>query len=524
MRLIVAFLLSLACCCWAAEDYLDNGVIKIGVDLTKGGSITYLSLSGTTNNLINNHDFGRQIQQSYYSGPDSYNPSNNVHPVWTNWPWNPIQTGDTYGNPSLVLAHTNDGHTLYVKCRPMQWALNNVPGECTFESWISLSGSAATVSNRLLNARTDTVQQFTARDQEQPAVYTIGSLYRLFSYAGNAPFTGGALTNLPVSWEPWCATESWAALLDSNNWGLGVYHPGAVWFLGGFSGTPGTGGPADDPTGYISPRRREVLDSNIAYTYTYQLILGSLTQIRDWVYAQPYRPGCDSVFKSDRQHWSYLGTTDDGWPLTNNRVRVSLNGNDPQMWLFKCAFYATNAPRLYLRAAYHIAHPAGRATGQFFWETNGTGGFVEARSAIFPVLAGGQFHTYEINLAASNEYRDLITQLRLDPAFSGEPGDFVDIQAISSFPFAGNDAVAPILSATLDGDAITVSFPTVSGITAGFIGKNLFYDLESCTNLATGSWQGLSGATNLLGDNSTKAITNSSALASRSFRLKVRLE
>ncbi|MEK7707129.1 MAG: hypothetical protein AAB380_03950, partial [Verrucomicrobiota bacterium] len=269
-------LLAVASCALAVESYLDNGVVKVGIDLAKGGSITYFSKSGTSDNIINNHDLGRQIQQSYYSGPQPYNPSNNASPTWPNWPWNPIQTGDCYGHPSLVLAHTNTGQMLYVKCRPMQWALNNVPGECTFESWITLNGSVVTVSNRLINLRTDTTEQFAARDQELPAVYTIGRFYRLFSYAGDAPFTGSALTNFPIvppPWQSWRATESWAALVDVTDWGLGVYHPGAVRFIGGFAGTPGSGGPNDNPTGYISPLHVEILDSNIEYTYSYHLIL-----------------------------------------------------------------------------------------------------------------------------------------------------------------------------------------------------------------------------------------------------------
>lgn len=51
------------------NSYLDTGVVKVGVDLGKGGSITYLSKSGTTDNIINSFDLGRQIQQSYYAGP-----------------------------------------------------------------------------------------------------------------------------------------------------------------------------------------------------------------------------------------------------------------------------------------------------------------------------------------------------------------------------------------------------------------------------------------------------------------------
>jgi len=215
----------------AAMSYLDNGVVKVGVDLAKGGSITYLSVSGTANNVINSYDLGRQVQQSYYSGPSLYNPSNKINPSWNPWPWNPIQTGDSYNNTSQVLTQSNDGQTIYVKCIPKQWALNNVPGECTFESWIKLSNNVVVVSNRLLNARSDTTQ-YTGYDQELPAVYTIGTLSRLVSYAGNAPFTGDAVTNLPNNpppvWNHGSATESWAAQLNTSDWGVGIYNPGAV--------------------------------------------------------------------------------------------------------------------------------------------------------------------------------------------------------------------------------------------------------------------------------------------------------
>jgi hypothetical protein len=433
---ICSALFGATCSTAGGLSYLDNGQVKVGVDLGMGGSITYLSRSGTNYNIVNSYDLGRQIQQSYYSGPQPYDPNHNVHPNWTNWPWNPIQSGDVYGHRSTVLEHTNTGQSVYVKCRPMQWALNNVPGECTFESWIRLQSNVVIVSNRLVNLRTDTAQQFPAMSQELPAVYTIGKLYRLFSYAGHAPFTGGGLTQLANTGPPWVywrATESWAALVDANNWGLGVYHPGAVEFVGGFSGTPGVGGPYDNPTGYLSPLHREILDTNIIYTYTYHLILGTLQEIRDWIYAQPYRPGCQYRFVSDRQHWFYLLTSDTGWPLTNH-LRASVAGNDPQMWGPACAFYATNAPKIYLHAACKMANPGGRNQGQLFWETNNSGTFSEALSCRFPVLADGQYHTYELNLSATNTYQGLITRLRFDPVISGDAGDYVDVGWISSSP------------------------------------------------------------------------------------------
>ncbi len=442
---LLPFLLSIAP---AAESYLDNGVIKIGIDSKMGGSITWLSFSGSRNNIVNSYDLGREIQQSYYSGPQPYNPSNNANTGWRNWPWNPIQSGDSYGHPSVVLAQTNDGRTLYVKCRPMQWALDNVPGQCTLESWITLTDNVAVVRNRLVNMRTDTAQLFHAADQELPAVYTVGKLWRLVSYAGYAPFTGDTLTNFPVTqlpWRYWNATESWAALVNSNNWGLGVYNPGSAWFVGGFLGTPAAGEPADNSTGYIAPIQYEILDTNIVYTYTYYLILGTVSQIRGWVYSQPRQPGFNFVFNSNRCHWSYELTADAGWPVTNY-LTVSLNSSDPRMRASHTAFYATSVPTVYIRAAYQIAQPAGRAYGQVFWETNGTGNWSEARSVTFPVVADGRFHTYPVNLAASRNYTGLITQFRFDPAYNGQSGDLVKVAAITSSPLAGDDTAVPELS------------------------------------------------------------------------------
>ncbi|MEY3530623.1 MAG: hypothetical protein RLZ70_1691 [Verrucomicrobiota bacterium] len=78
----------------AKMSYLDNGIIRVGVDLNHGGAIVYLAPKGGRN-LINNHDLGRQVQMSFYSGPVPYTEkgqSPSAH--WKHLGWNPIQTGD----------------------------------------------------------------------------------------------------------------------------------------------------------------------------------------------------------------------------------------------------------------------------------------------------------------------------------------------------------------------------------------------------------------------------------------------
>ena len=47
---------------------LDNGVLTVKLDLTRGGAIAYISKSGSPRNLVNSADEGRYIQQSYYAG------------------------------------------------------------------------------------------------------------------------------------------------------------------------------------------------------------------------------------------------------------------------------------------------------------------------------------------------------------------------------------------------------------------------------------------------------------------------
>jgi hypothetical protein len=407
---------------------LDNGVIRIGVDLDQGGSITLLGRSPDGANLINSHDLGRQIQQSYYGGP---RPFGQAHPGWKDWPWNPIGSGDVFGHRARVLELHNDGRELHVKSIPMQWALENVPGDCTFETWITLEGSSARVRCRLNNNREDTTW-YPAMDQELPAVYTNGPWHRLVTYSGDRPFTGGAvstITNAGPPWASWTATENWAALLDDQGTGLGVIHPGACHFLGGFLGTPGAGGPKDDATGYIAPVRPEILDHNISYEYRYCLVLGTLDEIRAVAARECIQDGRpDDHFQRDRQHWTYRNVRDSGLPLAGG-LRVRPTGDDPQIRSPEQWWPAEQVPRLYLRAAFRSRE----SMVALFWRVPGQE-FSEERRMDFPVNPDGVMRTYAIDLAGRPGYQGTITGLRLDPFSTFDPDAEVLVESISWRP------------------------------------------------------------------------------------------
>jgi len=275
----------------ASELITDNGVIKVKLDLTRGGSISYISLSGSTRNLVNIHDEGRYIQQSYYAGKTLNRKADGQSPKWSPWPWNPIQVGDCYRNRAQIITTKQSGNTLYVKCIPMLWDMKNKPAEAEMEQWNVLDGNALKVHCKLTCHRTDTLYgENKLCDQELPAVYPISAFHKLYAYVGNLPFKNDTISNLKVknlstgSWGRYPSVgEKWMAFVDSTNWGMGVYTPIATSFWAGMAGKPG-GEFNDDSTSYIAPVKKVILNNNSVFEFDYYIIIGSIEEIRAKVY------------------------------------------------------------------------------------------------------------------------------------------------------------------------------------------------------------------------------------------------
>jgi hypothetical protein len=383
----------------ATLSYLDNGRIRLGLDAGMGGAISYLAKSGGGSNLINNWDFGRETQLSFYSGPVPFAPPGaTLDPSWRGLGWNPIQAGDAFKHGSRVVDLKNDGRTIRLRCVPMIWPLNNVPAECVFDCTYRLSGNTVEVDNRLLNARSDRTQ-YPGRCQELPAVYSNGAWYKLVSYTGDAPFTGAPTTNLVDlndgrgwPWLTFYGTEHWAALLDKNDWGLGVFEPEATRFGGGFAGQPkGTGGPTNDQTGYIAPNLDEILDYNINYSFRYVLIVGRRDEIRRYA-AEHTRAEAPPrwVFKTDRQHWIYENTTDTGWPI-QGELRVKLGPPGAALVSPEILWPVSKTPVFRMDAAF----AAGREISLFI-QTSRQNWIGPVK---VPVTPDGKYRPYQTNLA-----------------------------------------------------------------------------------------------------------------------------
>ena len=265
---------------------LNNGIIKVGTNLLKGGAISYISKATDNYNIVNTSDNGRYIQQSYYAGQSLNRKAQGQSSSWSPWNWNPVQAGDAFYHSPIILANSQTDSTIYTKVQPMLWDMNNEVSQSYMETWLSLRGNTIHVKNTLTCFRTDTLWKALARDQELPAVYVIGDLFNLYTYTGTKPWTSAAadtIKNAGPPWRYWTSPEKWAAFLNTSNWGLGVYNATTTNFVGGFNGSAG-GSTSTTSTGYIAPISIATLNKNTVYTYEYDLIVGTLAQIRSFVY------------------------------------------------------------------------------------------------------------------------------------------------------------------------------------------------------------------------------------------------
>ena len=250
-------------------EYLDNGVVRIGIDKSRGACIGYLAESRTKRNLLNNYDEGRFIQQSYYGRPDGSS--------WNGKPWvyNPVQGGYAKGKSSRLLKFSRDEKkkTISARIEPLSWASGVACPEAIMGVTISLDGPLARVRFRMDYTGKD---QSVVRDQEMPAVFVDAELPNLVY-----PDSGNLKRRVP-GWpnERGKASESWVAYLDDKDWGIGIYTPGTETFTCyRFKGN-GKTGPTGSACSYVAPLRRFSLQKGLVVDYEVILTIGSLAEIR----------------------------------------------------------------------------------------------------------------------------------------------------------------------------------------------------------------------------------------------------
>jgi len=438
--------------------YLENERIKLGVNLSLGGAVTYLTdKENGGGNMINSSDWGRQIQLSYYSGPWPYIGPNGETPTasWANLGWNPIQSGDAGGNRSRVIAFESRGDDSFMlRSIPMQWPhTTGVPGECEFECVYTLNDNVITLDATIINHREDKTQ-YRACGQEMPAVYTNGPWYQLVTYLGDKPFSGEPVTTVVTKGDgkgwPWVhfyTPENWVALLDDNGVGIGVFQPEVMTFNGGFHPSDaykGVGGEKDGQTGHIAPVGTQILDYNIQWTYHTSFVLGNINDIRN--YAKQHSELTDNpawVFDGSRKSWYYQGEAyDTGFPI-EGMLNITFKKD---AWLVGPVTFwqSAKAPVLNIEGAFTTddglidltveIQPVGKSdfTDWLNWSEGAQSQEQEnaQKASIYPatpsytvtqqIQADGEFHNHKIILSNVPEYSGAMKNIKINMSKNGK--------------------------------------------------------------------------------------------------------
>ncbi|GAB2599786.1 hypothetical protein [Spirosoma areae] len=420
--------------------FLATNKLRVGIDLNMGGAITYLAEAGSSENMVNNPDLGRQIQTAIYAGPYPYSQGGKQPvPEWINLGWNPVQAGDFFLNPARIVSYQQTDNLLYVKTIPLIWPLNNEVAECTFEHWITAQANTVHVRCRVVVDRRSDTTQYEARTQESPCIYLNGPYDHMFLYTGMKPFTNDAVSEFSEREViNRYGTEHWAALLNDKGRGVGLFKPREVRFRTGGFGIPHVGGEFDVSAGYINSEDFLVVDHNGTYEFEYTLIVGSLTDIRQYVYSQPRPPaGPDFKFVNDRQGWHFTNTRDNGWPI-RNELYVRWYRADDKKREFRIMsplsfWYAANVPKVRFQAAFQTKGTVAR----FVWRKPEDIDFLEipGRYVDFPIIGDGQFRTYEINTSQLPGWDNVISQISLtspESQYGFEKGSTVRIQSVTT--------------------------------------------------------------------------------------------
>ncbi len=210
--------------------YIDNGVVKVGIDKNWGGAIREIWFEGR--NLVNNWDGGRLIAVSLYDG-DSKTGFNAGD---AGWGWNPCPS-DKHDNTNKPISYSFKDQTLYIKTRYLEWNPDNKGGgkgrpittDVIVETWINFVQDDPQAIQVKYNLTHNGKEDHALAGQEMGFAYIRIPTNRFVLYSGTSPWTNAAPTFETQSPFPKmgnsAASEQWAGYVDSNDVGLLVWAP-----------------------------------------------------------------------------------------------------------------------------------------------------------------------------------------------------------------------------------------------------------------------------------------------------------
>ncbi|MCM8534572.1 MAG: hypothetical protein NE334_01410 [Lentisphaeraceae bacterium] len=252
--------------------YIENGKLKLGINLSSGGSVFYLSTLGGKN-LLNHYDRGRYIQQSYYGRKDGT--------MWMDqhWVWNPVQGGHYKGDGAKVLEYKKSADAIYVKSTPVHWASGEDLTDSIMEQWIVLKGRIVHIRYKFTY---DGDEKHPEKTHEVPAVFVDSSYNKLMFYSGDKPWKDKELDVVIPGWpnKSFNMTESWAAYVNDEKFGLGVLSPSSKNLTCYRYIVKNKTGSKSADCSYFAPTMKSAIVKGSTITYDVFLTIGSIEKIR----------------------------------------------------------------------------------------------------------------------------------------------------------------------------------------------------------------------------------------------------
>ena len=472
--------------------YIDNGRFKLGVDMGWGGTVNYVEdmtkkVDGLTN-LINKHDTGRLVQQSYYGTGaiegvfewGSFNGSDT-------WPYNPVQGGGQKNVASRLVDVVVGDNYVYIKAQPMDWGKAGVITPSYMENWYIIEDDYIRVDNRFVDF---SGWDHPSRGQELPAFYTIGYLDSFVWYDGVDPWTGDEL-----SWrhelrfwgdEEYASecrfrikepnTETWCAWVSTeDNYGIGLYSPNIdrysagryqyVETLGVSTGTRGSKDPSANPTSYVAPWKQKEIVSFEAFEYSYLICAGSVDEIRanfteykDVIdnaslsensvsNRQPFyeenMESIDFTVEGNEKFAAYPNTTEISYDKDMGALKLTMTGADPYVSIdYSASAYTLSAADYdYVELEYMI--PTTNAKGgyscQLFICADQRTSATATESVRSDLVKDGAFHVLRIKLSDKAYWKGNVNLIRLDYFSGGDPGDAIYIRSMKLSRYEGDE-------------------------------------------------------------------------------------
>ena len=433
--------------------FVQNERFKVGVRLNWGGGINYIEdlncpVKDLTN-LVNSHDTGRLVQQSYYGGYDSsYTPGEFNGSTWT---YNPVQGGDKYGNSSRLIDLEIGSNYVYIKSQPQDWAQNNLITPSYMENKYTVENDYIRVDNRFVDFSGYPHGQ---SNQELPAFYTVSYLNCFTWYNGVNSWADEKLTHrqdLKFWGDPKYAddcrfhmkddnTETWCAWTNrSDDFGIGLYVPNIDLFYAGRYEYNKSKDANNNATNYVAPLLTIKLPNYTALEYSYLITTGSLDGIRATFKANKDFATNESLHKNyTAERDVYVDYTNidfskrtSAYVLTEgNHSSVAYNssskavklrvkgGTDPQTFLDFGDFTPEVATEKYSKLSIEYMVPASNSRDSYMCDLficTGDKSTPDGSEMIrSELICDGEYHTLEIDMTAYDFWKGTLNLIRFD--------------------------------------------------------------------------------------------------------------